>query len=498
MKHLWPKHVRTRLTLWYVAILAGVLLIYGASTCAIVLVQLRTQVDHLAIEDVETVEGFLSFDADGKLGLSNGYHYHPDTAEIQRRFLEVRAEDGTLLYKSEGLGGRVLAGKPEADEGVGAYSRQSVRMTDGTPVRLISKRQTVEGHPILIRVGFSEVPMWDRFRQLVLGLLVGLPLALGLAGFGGYYLAKRALLPVERMARRAQEINAESLGARIDVENPDDELGLLAKAFNDTLARLERSFEQLKRFTSDASHELRTPLTAIRSVGEVALQQDGGRDHYREVIGSMLEETERLSRLVESLLTISRADSGQIQLKQAQNALLPLVHDASSVLEVLAEEKGQLLSIEGDDSILVKADKVILRQVVINLLDNAIKYSPRDGHIAVRVRRVDPSSACVEVEDCGPGIPPEHRDKVFDRFYRIDEARSREAGGAGLGLALAKWGAEVHGGRLELESTAAGCIFRLLLPISFDAPGEILNETPNVAESIPRDAHLSLQRRPSP
>jgi heavy metal sensor kinase len=469
MKRPWPKHVRTQLTLWYVTILAGVLLIYGASACAIVLLQLRTQLDHLAIEDLETVEGFLSFGSEGKLGLRNDYHYHPDTAEMQQRFLEVRAEDGTLLYKSEGLAERVLGGKPEPGEGVDSYSRQSIRLTDGTPVRLISRRQIIEGHPILIRVGFSEDPMWERFWQLVLGLLVGLPLALGLAGFGGYYLARRALSPVERMARRAHEISADRLGARIDVENPHDELGLLAKAFNETLARLERSFEQLKRFTSDASHELRTPLTAIRSVGEVALQQDGDRDHYREVIGSMLEETERLSRLVESLLTISRADSGQIQLEQASMALLPLIQDASSLLDVLAEEKGQAMSIDGDDSIQVKADKVILRQVVINLLDNAIKYSPRDGHISVRVLRSGSSFACVEVEDRGPGIAPEHRDKVFDRFYRIDEARSREAGGAGLGLALAKWGAEAHGGRLELDSTTAGCIFRLLLPLSADA-----------------------------
>jgi heavy metal sensor kinase len=466
MKHLWPQHVRTRLTLWYVAILAGVLLIYGGSTCAIVLIQLRSQVDHLAIEDLETVEGFLSFGSDGKLGLRNDYHYHPDTAEMQQRFLEVRAEDGTLLYKNEGLAERVLGGKPEPGEGVDSYSRQSIRLTDGTPVRLISRRQIIEGHPILIRVGFSEDPMWERFWQLVLGLLVGLPLALGLAGFGGYYLARRALSPVERMARRAHEISADRLGARIDVENPHDELGLLAKAFNETLARLERSFEQLKRFTSDASHELRTPLTAIRSVGEVALQQDGDRDHYREVIGSMLEETERLSRLVESLLTISRADSGQIQLEQATIALLPLVQDASFLLDVLAEERGQTLSIDGDDSIQVKADRVILRQVVINLLDNAIKYSPRDGHISVRVLRSGSSFACVEVEDCGPGIPPEHRDKIFDRFYRIDEGRSREAGGAGLGLAIAKWGAEAHGGRVELTSSAAGCVFRIILPIS--------------------------------
>jgi len=466
MKHFWPHHVRTRLTLWYVAILAGVLLIYGGSTSAIVLVQLRSQVDHLAIEDLETVEGFLSFGSDGKLGLRNDYHYHPYTAETQQRFLEVRAEDGTLLYKNEGLAERVLGGKPEPGEGVGSYSRRSIRLTDGTRARLISRRHTIEGHPILIRVGFSEDPMWQRFWQLVIGLLVGLPLALGLAGFGGYFLARRALSPVERMARRASEINAERLGARIDVENPHDEIGLLAQAFNETLSRLEGSFEQLKRFTSDASHELRTPLTAIRSVGEVGLQKDGDREHYREVVGSMLEEAGRLGRLVESLLTISRADSGQIRLERATIGLLPLVQEASFLLDVLAEEKGQTLSLEGDDSIRVRADSVVLRQVIINLVDNAIKYSPRNGHITVRVLRRDSLTACIEIEDCGPGIPPEHRDKVFDRFYRIDEGRSREAGGAGLGLAIAKWGAEAHSGCVELASSAAGSVFRLILPIS--------------------------------
>jgi heavy metal sensor kinase len=477
MKNFWPKHVRTRLTLWYVAILAGVLLIYGASTCAIVLLQLRSQVDHLATEDLETVEGFLSFGSDGKLGLRNDYHYHPNTTEVQQRFLEVRSEHGALLYKSEGLGERVLGGKPEPREGVDSYSRRSIRLTDGTRVRRISRRHMIAGHPLLIRVGFSEDPMWQRFWQLALGLLVGLPLALGLAGFGGYYLARRALSPVERMALRAREITAERMDARIDVENPQDELGLLAQAFNETLARLERSFEQLKRFTSDASHELRTPLTAIRSVGEIGIQQDGDRDHYREVIGSMLEETERLSRLVENLLTISRADSGQIRLKQSTVALMPLVQGASSLLDVLAEERGQTLSIDGNDSIHVEADGVILRQVVINLLDNAIKYSPQGGHISVRVVHSDPGSACVEIEDCGPGIPPEHSDKVFDRFYRIDEARSRETGGAGLGLALAKWGAEAHGGRIELDSTRTGCIFRLFLPVSQHVIEEAFMET---------------------
>jgi heavy metal sensor kinase len=463
MSLLRPKHVRTRLTLWYVAILAGVLLIYGAGTCAVVLLELRTQLDHLATEDLQTVEGFLSFGSDGTLGLRNEYRYHPYSTETQQRFLEVRAEDGTLLYKDEGLGERALGGKPEPGEGVDSYTRQSTRLTDGTRIRLISRRRTIDDHPVAIRVGFSEEPMWESFWQLVIGLVVGLPLALGLAAFGGYYLAKRALGPVERMARRAQEISAESLGARIDVENPDDELGLLAQAFNETLKRLDRSFEQLKRFTSDASHELRTPLTSIRSVGEVGLQKEGGSEHYREVISSMLEEAGRLNRLVESLLMIARADAGQIPLRKEPLNLLEFARESCALLGVLAEEKGQSLVVEGSSELLVNADRTILRQVLINLLDNAIKYSPAGTPIRVRVKRAE-NAAWIEVEDRGPGIALEHQDRVFDRFYRVDEGRAREDGGTGLGLAAAKWGAEAHGGRLELDQTGAtGCIFRLVL-----------------------------------
>jgi heavy metal sensor kinase len=267
------------------------------------------------------------------------------------------------------------------------------------------------------------------------------------------------------MARRVHEINAERLNARLDVENPHDELGVLASAFNETLARLERSFEQLRRFTSDASHELRTPLTAIRSVGEVGLQKRGAAEDYREVIASMLEESVRLTRLVDSLLTIARADSGQIQVERMTLPLIPLVRDVTSLLDVLAEEKGQKVSIAGDDTIQVQADGAILRQVLTNVLDNAIKYSYSGSFISVRVSRAADDTVAIEVEDDGPGIPPAHREKIFDRFYRIDEGRSRDTGGAGLGLAIAKWGAEAHGGRLELVCPAGGgSTFRLVLP----------------------------------
>lgn len=465
MIRIRPRHVRTRLTSWYILVLAATLLLYGTGTAALVLYQLRAELDHLASDDLESVEGLLSFGSDGKLSLRSNYHDHPYPTSAQDRLLEVWSEDGTLLYRNELLGDRALGGPPNSDEGIGGYSVRSIQLSDGTRVRIISKRHSIEGRPTLIRVGFSEEILWRRFWQIALGMIAGLPFALGLAGIGGYFLARHALSPIDRMARRAHEINADRLNARLDIENPHDELGSLAKAFNETFSRLEGSFEQLRRFTADASHELRTPLTAIRSVGEVGLQKKRTSEHYQEVIASMLEEAGRLSHLVESLLTISRAESGQIHLERATVLVLPFLRDAVSFLEVLADEKGQILSIDGDESVQAQADSAILRQCLINLLDNAIKNSPCGGAITLRVSSSGDRAVAIEVSDTGPGIPPQHRDKVFDRFYRVDEGRSREAGGAGLGLAIAKWGAEAHGGSLELECPeAGGCIFRVLLP----------------------------------
>ena len=465
MTFLPPLNVRTRLTVWYVAVLAVVLLIYGGSTSVVLLIQLRSQLDHLAIEDLETVEGFLSFGADGKVFLRNDYHDHPYPTKMQERFLEVWSTHGTLLYRNELLGDRSLGGTPKSSEGVESYSERSVRLADGTPVRLVSKRHSLEGRPTVLRVGFSEQPLWERFWQVVIGLMSGLPLALGLAGLGGHFMAKQAFSPIERMARRAREINAEDLSARLETGNPRDELGQLASAFNETFARLERSFGQLRQFTSDASHELRTPLSAIRSVGEVALRTRGSVEHYREVIGRMLEGIGRLTRLVESLLAMTRADSGQLRLARTEIAVLPFAKEVADLLGVLAEEKRQQLSIEGDRTACVQGDREVLRQILINLLDNAIKYSPEAGVINVRVRTIAQETVSIEVQDCGPGIPAEHRNRVFDRFYRVDEGRSRDAGGTGLGLAIAKWGAEAHGGSVKLECPSnGGCVFRLLLP----------------------------------
>jgi heavy metal sensor kinase len=466
MKWLRPKNVRVRLTLWYVGILGSILLIYIVSASIFAFLQWRLELDGLAAEEVETIEGFLSFNSEGRVYLRGSAHDHPYPISMQHRLMEVLSVNGTVLYRNEPLGGRDLGGAPFSGEGVNSYSPRSVTLADGTRVRVVSRRHTVEGKATIIRIGFSEEELWRRLWQLIVGLLAVAPLALAAAGGAGYFLARRALSPIQRMAQRALEINAHQLGARLTVENPDDEIGLLATAFNETLARIESSFQQLRRFTSDASHELRTPLNAIQNVGEVGLRKRGNADEYREVISTMLEESGRLTRLVDNLLTMARADAERPRLALTDIPALEFVKEVASLLEVLAEEKGQILSTDGDESACVLADRMILRHIVINLIDNAIKYSPFGSHIRVRVFEKANQFVSIEVEDNGPGIPVQHRNKVFDRFYRIDEARTRETGGAGLGLSIAKWGAEAHGGGLELHCPpAGGCIFCLSLPL---------------------------------
>jgi heavy metal sensor kinase len=315
-----------------------------------------------------------------------------------------------------------------------------------------------------MRVGRSEARLQHELSRLLSVLALGFPLAIGVAGFGGYGLARRALAPVGWMADRANTITAEHLGERLPVVNPDDELGYLARVFNETFARLEQSFEQLRRFTANASHELRTPLTAIRSVGEVGLREHRDENAYREIIGSMLEEVDRLGRLVDSLLTLSRADAGQLKLSLDCVDLVELVREVVNHLGVLAEEKRQSLSVNATAPVLAMVDRLVFRQAIINLVDNAIKYSPESGHVRIVVQD-HLQGPTLEVIDTGSGIRMEDQKRIFDRFYRVDKARSRELGGAGLGLAIARWAVEAHGGHLELESEEdKGSTFRIALP----------------------------------
>jgi len=295
-------------------------------------------------------------------------------------------------------------------------------------------------------------------------LAFGLPLAVALSAAGGYLIANRSLSPMSQIAARARQITAESLGGRLPVPNPYDELGQLATVFNATLARLENSFAELRRFTADASHELRTPLTALRAVGEAALRPDAGDPKsLREALSSMLEETRRLSDLVDALLLLARADTSGVSPSLEQVDLTGLVNEVRETLLVLAEEKNQQIEIIAEQ-LTIRADRELLRLALLNLVHNAIRYSAEGLMISLRVRRQE-ANAVAEVIDQGPGIAPEHQQKIFERFYRVDRARSRASGGAGLGLAITRWAIERQGGHIELESQPGrGSLFRIVMP----------------------------------
>jgi len=454
-----------RLTLWYVSVLAGLLIVAWGGTALLLFWQLRGQLDRFSIEEIETVEGLLFFAPGGQLRLRDDYHNHPESKNVIERYVEVRSPDGTVLYRNDRLRGRALDGMPLAGEGIGGYSPRSTRLGDGERVRLVSRSHILDGHRLLIRLAHSEEPMYSRLEQLVLASLLVLPPILVAAGLAGYGLARRALSPIDEMTRRAKEITAERLSDRLPNQEVDDELGRLARVFNDTLARLEKAFEQLRRFTSDCSHEIRTPLAMMRSVGEVGLQKNGTREEYRNVVESMLEEVNRLTSLVENLLTLSRGDAGCIELHRTVVPVMAVAREAVGLFEVLLEEKSLRVVVEGDEGAAVEADSLLLRQALINVIHNAIKYSPPGETVYVRVLNGNGNRVRLEIEDYGPGIPPDDRGRVFERFYRVDKSRSRESGGAGLGLSIAKWAVEAHGGFIGVESrNGHGCKFYIDLP----------------------------------
>ena len=271
---LVPKRVRTRLTLWHVVMLAGVLAVYLAGVSVLLFWQAGDILKRIAAEDLETLKGLLYVADDGQVGVREDYHHHTDWKQVQERLLEILGPDGSILYRNERLGDRSLGGPPFAGEGEKGYSGRTARMSDGTPVILISRKYDLQGRTILIRVGYGQDLIWNQLKQTLLVLLLASPLVLAGAAWAGYKIVGRALDPVSKMAHRAEQINSERLNERLPVENPHDELGHLAGVFNAMLSRIEQSFEQLQRFTSDASHELRTPLAAIRSIGEVRLQEE--------------------------------------------------------------------------------------------------------------------------------------------------------------------------------------------------------------------------------
>jgi len=298
----------------------------------------------------------------------------------------------------------------------------------------------------------------DFFLTLIVGGLV----VILVSGSVTWFIAGRMLAPLKEMAARLRRLSAENLDERLPVENPRDELGELAAGLNEAMQQLRNSFAALDRLTADVSHELRTPLTAMRAVSEVALRERNPAVLH-DAVGSMLEEIGRMNQLLDRLLLLTRPGDDAMPLHLEAGPVRKTLLEVSDALGLLAEEKQQTLLVDCPDHLLAVFDPALLRLALMNLVQNAIRYSPTEKTIRVRATASDETVA-IEVADEGPGIAPEHQEKIFERFYRVDRARSRAEGGVGLGLAIVKWAAERMGGALELKSEPGyGSTFRLRL-----------------------------------
>jgi heavy metal sensor kinase len=459
VKSWWQRRsVRFRLALWYATATAVVLMAFAWFVYEVIEHRLGAEIDRQLRSDFGLVE--VQVDVDAEEGARWNVHspHGDETSPPISTWFEVWSENGELLLRNWPV---PKTGNPLTPPRASTLKFTTIELERGLFVRVMEGPGQVEGRNVLIRVFRDQTEMRRTLGEIVKVSTLGFPLAVTLAAIGGYLIATRSLRPLDAMARQARRISSESLSKRLPNPNPNDELGRLATVFNDTLARLEASFAELQRFTADASHELRSPLTALRAVGEVALRDDNDPAALRETIGSMLEEAQRLTDLVDALLTLARMDATKPNAARENVNVATLLDEVRDQFEVLANEKRQTIAVTSDDDLTVQADRTLLHLALVNLVHNAIQHGPADSKISItavrRARKID-----ISVNDNGPGIPGEYHEKVFERFFRVDKARSRAQGGAGLGLAIAKQAVERNGGRIVLESNSdRGTVFRI-------------------------------------
>jgi heavy metal sensor kinase len=452
--------IRLRLTAWYMAILLASLSLFGI----VAFVAMRKGIE-------KSVDENLGGQADGVAEVM-GRVLQQEPAELQEElrehqelreqadFLQVCDRDGRWIYRS-----RLMEHYDVPVPVKASYSAYNVVSAD-LPLRVVVREINAGGQTYRIQVAVPMDDFYDALDQFKLMILLLSPLLLFLASAGGYWLSRRALAPVDQITSAAQDINSNSLAKRLDIPQSGDELQRLSETLNSMLERLESSFNRITQFTADASHELRTPLALMRTTSEVSLRTSQTVADYQEAQEEVLAELEKTSSLVEKLMLLARADAGVETLQHAPVNLAECLRDACKDGNVLAAAKRLTFTevIESSE-LIVEGDSHALHRLFLILIDNAVKYTPSGGSITVGLKRTD-ASAVAEFRDTGIGIAADDLPNIFERFYRADKARSREFGGVGLGLSIARWVAEAHRGSIEVRSTpGTGSVFLIRLPL---------------------------------
>ncbi len=440
------RSIRFRMALWYAALLAGALALFCASTYVGLQRYLQKSLEETLVKQARSIGDVLlvNINQSGEDYVTNEIteHYSP---EINGRFIRITRADGKRIFVSgppkDASFDPVRVPAPALPVTQG-FSRE-VEMSDGHELLLHGLPfKTADSTQFLIEVGAPYNQIEAVLPGLLLTFALGLPLIVAVAIGGGYVLVRRALRPVDEIRQKAAQITSRNLSERLPVVHTGDELERLATDLNHMIERLEESFQQINRFSADASHELRTPLTVLQGELEAMAEKEHNLPaEVRDTIGSALEETQRLAKIVESLLAISRLEAGEARVQPVRLDLAELVRTTADQMRLLAEEKHISLNCDG-------------------------KYTPERGSVIATVNSQD-SRAVLEVEDSGLGISARDLPHIFDRFYRADKARSRQMGGAGLGLSIVRSICTAHGGQVTVTSTEGhGSLFRIELPLA--------------------------------
>jgi heavy metal sensor kinase len=459
--------LRVRLTAWYLALFSLLFLLFGVFLYGMLSSALRDRLDESLRSEIETAAGMFADELEEAQGdvptaaaeTASGMRVRDTLVAVVADGVLLAASDPARLREAGSIAG-LVSHPPDAAqvEELPRYGPSGARaMVRRIPIRAGARE-------VLVIVLAPLDPIVAELRVVRRVIFIALPLLLGIAGLGGYLLTTRGLAPLGWMASQAREIGGASLHRRLEIGAAADELVALSASFNELLARLDQSFETMRRFVADASHELRTPLSVIRGEADVALAQDRSPASYRESLSIILDESRRLSRLVDDLLNLARADSGYVRLQEQDFYLNDLLAECCRSVQAMAGARRIELECRCADDVPFRGDEELLRRLVMNLLDNAIRYTPPDGKITATLE-VGLADVRIGIADNGTGIAPEAASHVFERFYRGDQARSRRDGGFGLGLSIVKWVAEAHRGAVELASQpGAGSAFTVTLP----------------------------------
>jgi len=461
------RSIRFRLALWHAVFSAAIFILLGS----VLFFQVRAYLKATLLETqsrrarqiAETLIANIPSTGEAYVGTQIETLYAPEQGD---RFIRVSRPDGSVLYRSGEPVNQSFDPTSVGPANPGRATRLEVLPEGRTLLIATFPAGTVGGKSYLVEVGTSGEPVNQLVRRLLTLLALGLPFVALLAAGGGYLLVRRALAPVEQLTGKAEIITQHNLSERLPVPDTGDELERLSLALNHMITRLDDAFGNSRRFVADASHELRTPLTIVQGELEALAKDAATPAEFREQLGSLLEEVERLARIVQQLFALSRLDAGEALTESTFLDLSALAVSTAEQIALLAEDKQITLCREPGGAVFVNGDRSRLRQVIVNLLDNAIKYTEPGGTIALTTG-VRNGWAVLEVADSGVGIPSDALPHVFERFYRVRQERASGSAGAGLGLAIVKSICSAHGGSVEVESTVGtGSRFRVLLPLA--------------------------------